>query len=227
MKKIILEKKHKKYFLLQRNNYLSNKQKKLRKLFGRYFFTNFFVNYFNSLKNINSKLNYDFRKEFEEIIKFLPQNVNYILDIGSGLGIIDIYFNNYFINNPFFVLIDKNRIEKKVKYGFEIEGQAYNNINITKNFLIRNGIEEKQLTLIDAEKEYEINQNFDLIISLLSMGYHYPLDQYKSIFKNNTNKNTVFIFDIADEYNDMKKIESSKELRHNYIRVCCTNYNKK
>ena len=187
MKNIILYKEHKKFFLLQRNNYLTNTQKKIRKIFGRYLFTNYFVNYFNSLSKINRKLNKEFSKEFNELIEFLPIKVNHILDIGSGLGVMDVYLNNFYKNKPNFVLIDKDRIEKKVKYGFEEKGQAYNKIEISQNFLIKNGIEKKKLFFVDADKKYELKQNFDLVISLLSMGYHYPINQYFNVF--NISKN--------------------------------------
>ena len=51
MKDILLKNKHKKYFLLQSNEIFSDKQKKIRKIFGRYLFTNIFVSYFNPIKN--------------------------------------------------------------------------------------------------------------------------------------------------------------------------------
>ena len=40
---IKLKNKHKKYFFLQRNSYLSKSQQKIRNIFGKYLFTNFFV----------------------------------------------------------------------------------------------------------------------------------------------------------------------------------------
>ena len=93
MKDILLKNKHKKYFLLQRNEFFSDKQKKIRKIFGRYLFTNIFVSYFNPIKNLNIKLNQEFKKEFDEIINYLPQKSQNILDIGSGLGIINIFLS--------------------------------------------------------------------------------------------------------------------------------------
>ena len=236
MKNIFLNKSHKKYFLLQRNNYLSKTQKKIRRIFGRYLFTNFFVNYFNSISEINHKLNKDFSQEFEELLEYLPPKANFILDIGAGLGIIDIYLNDYYTNNVNFTLIDKDKIEKKVKYGFDESGQAYNSINLTKSFLIQNGISQSQSQIINADKQYKITQKFDLIISLLSMGYHYPISQYINICQDNTHDKTVFIFDIANEYNDFDEINNmfekvevikkSFEIRHNYQRICCTGYKK-
>ncbi len=108
MNTIILKNKHKKYFLFQRNEYLSKLQKKIRKTLGRYLFTNFFINYFNPIDQINKKLNHDFKIEFKELSKFLPSQLKEVLDIGSGLGIINIYINDIFKNNVAYTLIDKN-----------------------------------------------------------------------------------------------------------------------
>ena len=231
MQTINLKNKHKRYFLLQRNSFLSKFQKKIRKIFGRYLFTNFFIFFFNSIFKINKRLNNEFDIEFNQLKKFLPRNVNYILDIGSGLGIIDIYLNNHFNNVPKFTLIDKTHLEKKVSYGFDNRGQFYNNFDLTLDFLKENGINGERINLIDVDLKESICNNYDLVISLLSMGYHYPVDQYLEILKKNTNKNTIFIFDIADEYNNFNDISQlfeevniiykSQEIRHNYVRILC------
>lgn len=231
MWKIKIKFKHKRYFLLQRNNYLSSFQKKIRRLFGRYLFTNFFIFFFNSISRINSKLDKESKIEFNELINFLPKKINNVVDIGSGLGIINIFLERHFTNNINFILIDKNRIEKKVSYGFCSDGEFYNNFNLTADFLKNHGIDMNKIKLIDADKKNIINDKFDLVISLLSMGYHYPINQYLSFLKKNTHKNTVFIFDVAFENKEINKlsqlfkiveiVKQSKEVRHNYIRVCC------
>ena len=205
MKDILLKNKHKKYFLLQRNEFFSDKQKKIRKIFGRYLFTNIFVSYFNPIKNLNLKLNQEFKKEFDEIINYLPQKNQNILDIGSGLGIINIFLNNFY-EDAYFTLIDKNYVEKKVSYGFDEIGQFYNDFNITFDFLKINGIKEEHLDLVNVDSIKKINKKFDLVISLLSLGYHYPLQQYIEFLKKNSHKKTVFIFDLAEQYNDFNII---------------------
>ena len=90
--------------------------------------------------------------------------------------------------------------------------------------------------MISVENKSKINIKFDLVISLLSLGYHYPLNEYLKTFQNNTHKNTYFIFDIANEYNNfievknffnsVKVIKKSSEIRHNYLRICCVGFKK-
>ena len=231
MEKIKIKFKHKRYFLLQRNKYLSPFQKKIRRLFGRFLFTNFFIFFFNSTSRINSKLDMESKIEFNELINFLPSKINNVVDIGAGLGIINIFLEKHFTNNINFTLIDKNRIEKKVSYGFCPDGEFYNNFSLTADFLKNHGIDMNKIKLIDADDKNIINNKFDLVISLLSMGYHYPINQYLSFLKKNTHKNTIFIFDVAFEneeiniisqlFKNVETVKKSKEVRHNYIRVCC------
>ena len=114
---IKLNSKSKKLLLLQRNELLTKTQNLIRKKFGRFLFTNFFINYFQNqdLEKITEEL---FLKEFNTFKNFLPNSVNTIMDIGCGLGIINIYLNKFFEKKPIFFLLDKNRIDRKIKYGF-------------------------------------------------------------------------------------------------------------
>ena len=114
---IKLNKKSKKLLLLQRNELLTKKQVWLRKNLGRLLFTNIFINCFQN-KNIEKKTEILFLKEIETFKNYLPSFVQNIMDVGCGLGIINLHLNNIYLNKPSFFLLDKNRIDKKIKYGF-------------------------------------------------------------------------------------------------------------
>ena len=103
----------KKLLLLQRNELLSKNQYWLRKRFGRLIFTNFFVNYFQ-VEDIEKRTEELFQKEVELIKNHLPKKVENIMDIGCGLGIINIFLNKIYNNQPNFFLLDKNKIDKVV-----------------------------------------------------------------------------------------------------------------
>ena len=220
----------KKLLLLQRNEFLSPQQIKLRKLFGRSLFTNFFINYFQD-NNLEQIVFYKIKEEFETLKKYLPRNVKNIMDIGCGIGLMDIFLNDYFIDCQKFYLLDKNNIDSKIVYGFSDDYESYSITNVTKNFLINNNIQEHKLNLIDVDKNFSIKPNsIDLCISLVSMGYHYPFSQYLDTIKKVSNNNTVFIFDIATEYQDISylkeifsdiKIIEENELKHPRTRVAC------
>ena len=222
----------KKLLLLQRNEFLSSTQVKIRKLFGRALFTKFLI-YFFQEKNLNKKVHDQIQKEFESIKDYLPRDIKNIMDIGCGIGLIDIFFNKFYHGTTNFYLLDKNYIDNKIVYGFSEDYESYNISTITKNFLINNNIENNKLNLIDVEGKYYIEPNsIDLCVSLVSMGYHYPLSIYLELLKNACHEKTVFIFDIATEYQSVEelrkifknvKIIENIEIKHPRVRVVCSN----
>ena len=204
---IYLNKISRKLILLQRNELLSNKQKYLRKRFGRYIFTNFLIHYFqkNNLEILTEEL---FREEFKTFEKYLPQNVENIMDIGCGLGILCIYINQKYQNNPNFYLLDKNTVDTKIKYGFSKDYESYNDLNETRNILLKNGLSKEQIYIKNVDQEITIDNKINLVISLKSMGYHYPIENYINLIKKTCSTETAFIFDVFEEkYNlrDVKK----------------------
>ena len=194
---IHLNKKSSKLLLLQRNELLSDKQKYLRKRFGRYIFTNIFVNYFQ-IKDLNQRAEDLFKKEFQTFENFLPKNVNSILDIGCGLGIVNIFLNQKYKNDLKFFMLDKDKIDSSIKYGFSENYESYNDLSETENLLYANGFDKEQLYIKNVDKKIDINLKLDLIISLKSMCYHYPLENYLYLLKKICSKNTEFILDVTD-----------------------------
>ena len=229
---IKLNPKSKKLLLLQRNELLTARQNWLRKTFGRLIFTNFFVNYFQvqNFEKITEEL---FYKEFITFKNYLPNSPENIMDIGCGLGIINIYLNEFFEKKPVFFLLDKNRVDRKIKYGFSSNYESYNDLNETKNILLNNNIDTNRINLFDVEKQFLITKKMDLVISLKSMGYHYPINTYIELLRNCCTKNTVFIFDIGDNQYDenyLKKIFDDvkiiyEEKTNNVLRrLCCKKF---
>ena len=186
---------------MQRNELLTKTQNWLRKNFGRLIFTNFFVNYFQ-VQNFEKITEDLFYKEFETFKNYIPNSAENIMDIGCGLGIINIYLNEFFEKKPVFFLLDKNRVDRKIKYGFSSNYESYNDLNETKNILLNNNIDTNCINLFDVEKQFLITKKMDLVISLKSMGYHYPINTYKELLRNCCTQDTVFIFDIGDNQYD-------------------------
>ena len=222
----------KKLLLLQRNELLSKNQYWLRKRFGRLIFTNFFVNYFQ-VEDIEKRTEELFQKEIESIKNYLPKKAEYIMDIGCGLGIINIFLNKIYNNQPNFFLLDKNRIDKVIKYGFSSDYESYNDLKETRNLLINNDIRPSSINTFDVEKDFKIDAKIDLVISLKSMGYHYPMDQYLRLFQTCCDENTSFIFDVSDGYYNeslfKKHFESlviiyEEKSIHSLKRLLCTKF---
>tara|TARA_Y100000996_G_C22430103_1_gene605293 strand:- start:47 stop:745 length:699 start_codon:yes stop_codon:yes gene_type:complete len=226
-----LNKKSKKLLLLQRNELLSNNQVRLRKRFGRLIFTNLIINYFQ-IKDIESATEKLFQKEIKTFEDYLPNRVNNILDVGCGLGILNIYLNRIFKVKPCFYLLDKNYIDKKIKYGFSDAYEAYNELKETEKILLDNGLNKENINLFNVDDKIEINAKIDLVISLKSMGYHYPFEKYLELFKKCCSFETVFIFDVGGEtfdenlfkkyFENIKVIYEEKSI-HSLKRLYCKN----
>ena len=202
-----LTKFEKKLILLQRNELLSDKQNFYRKKFGRFFFTNIFI-HINQRKNLNNLSFELFQKEYKVLKKYLPNNISNILDIGCGLGIINILLQKHYNTNIKYFLIDKNRVDLKIKYGFDENYESYNDLQETKTILSNNDIKKENIFIIDADKKINIDYTIDLVISLKSMGYHYPYEKYLPLLEKVTSNDCTFVFDLASErYKDFDTIK--------------------
>ena len=224
--------KSKKLLLLQRNELLSRKQIFLRRRFGRYIFTNFLINFFQikNIEKISSKL---FQDEIDIIKSFLPNKAENIMDIGCGLGIINIFLNRIYLNKASFYLLDKNHIDNKIKYGFSSDYESYNDLNETKKILLKNNIKDNKINTFNVDQYIKIKKKMNLVISLKSMGYHYPFENYISLFKDCCSRNTTFIFDISSDryevnffkkyFNKIKVIHIEESI-HSLKRLCCKEF---
>ena len=197
----------KKLILLQRNELLSQRQAFYRKKFGRFLFTNLFI-HFNQKKNLEDLSFQLFNEEYNIIKNYLPKKINNIMDIGCGLGMINILLQRHYKNNIKYFLIDKDKVDLKIKYGFKENYESYNDLNETKKIINSNGIKNENIFMFNADKKIMIDSKIDLVISLKSMGYHYPYEKYLSLLKRVTNVNCIFIFDLASKkYEDLEIIK--------------------
>ena len=79
-------------------------------------------------------------------------------------------------------------------------GESYNNLDLTKDILSTNGIDKDRIKCVDIDQPFSLQDNYDIVISLVSMGYHYPVENYVNLLKKHTSDKTIFIFDIASEF---------------------------
>ena len=225
-----LNKKEARLIILQRIELLSNFLKSVRKFFGRYFFTNFISKYFLSTKNVGKVYFEDMYQEFASINSAIdPQNKN-LLSIGGGLGGLELVINKKF-NVKSFTFIERNYVSKKVKYGWDNKNnEAYNDIGIQKNFLIKNGMESSRFTIFDYDNDQLPKDKFDIIISLFSLDYHYDFQIYLDYLKIITHTHSKIIFDtIRPDYfkNIFKEVvilkDRSKAI-HGSKRIMCSDF---
>ena len=231
MNSFVLPKKATRLIVLQRIELAGNILKKIRKLFGRYFFSNFITKYFlNSVKIGNEyyKIMYD---EFLTIKKFISDDDNLFLSIGAGVGGLEAIINQNLPEKNYF-FIEKNYISKKVKYGWtgQSKSEAYNSLDIQKEFLLANKMNDQQINIIDFDGGNLPMKKFDIITSFFSLDYHYDFHLYSDYLKKVSKKNTKIIFDTIRSdffkkiFKNVEIIKSRSDTVHKSRRIMCSEF---
>tara|TARA_B100000963_G_scaffold45953_1_gene34345 strand:+ start:1104 stop:1799 length:696 start_codon:yes stop_codon:yes gene_type:complete len=226
--KFLLPKKAARIVVLQRIELASLFVKKLRKLFGRYIFSNFITKLFLDTEDIASKYYKTMSNEFLSIKKYINKNDNLLLSIGGGIGGLEVIINKNFKNKTFY-FIERNYISKKVKYGWGND-EAYNNFELQKSFLKINDMNEKDFYLVDFDNDKLPLIKFDIITSLFSLDYHYDFHLYIEYLKKVSKPNTKIIFDtIRAEYfeklfKNVEIINLNVDTVHRSKRIVCSNF---
>ena len=204
--------------LLQRIELASPFQKKIRKMFGRYLFSNFISKHLIDSKKISKNYTSLMLNEVSTLKKFLRENQD-ILSIGGGIGGLETLIMKEFQSSNI-TFIEKNYISKKIKYGWDDENsEGYNNLSLMKDLFFDNNIPNSSFKLIDFNRDIFPKKNFDLVISLYSLDYHYDFNIYSDYLKKNTNKNSIIIFDTI-RYQYFEKIfEEIEIIKENYSSV--------
>ena len=216
--------------VLQRIELCSNFLKKIRKLFGRAFFSNFITKFFLNSDTIKKSYYNRMFEEFKTFEKYIDHNDKNILSIGGGMGGLEIILNNNCEVN-FFDFIERNFVSKKVVYGWSNNNsEAYNNLNLQTEFLVKNGLPKEKFKVFDFDKDTLPSKKFDVVISLYSLDYHYDFNQYAKYLKENTHKESKIIFDTVrpdffkSVFKDVVILNETTKRVHSSKRLLCRNF---
>lgn len=120
----------------------------------------------------------EYRKElsedFAQIEPHLPEKVDSIIDVGCGMAGIDVYLKRKYPQAKLTLLDGDGNLTNG--YGYKAVSEPYNSRAATEEFLKANGVSVDRWLDIGTEEVLKA----DLIISLLSWGFHYPLSAYKA-----------------------------------------------
>ena len=212
--------------LLQRIELANPLLLKLRKIFGRYFFSKIFSKYLINTKEISKNYTKLIEKELLNISSYLKQDQK-ILSIGSGLGGLEIAIMKKF-NKTSLTLIEKDYVSDKIKYGWDNENkEGYNDLSLLEDLIIMNNISKDKFNIINFEEGNFPTKKYDLVISFYSLDYHYDFNIYLDYLKKSTDENTLIIFDtIRYEYfngvfNYVKIIKEDESTVHKSKRIVC------
>ena len=116
------------------------------------------------------------------LIQFLPgQSYKRIVSIGPGNGLVELLL---YRRIPFssLLLIDIESSDVH-KHGFAQHGSGYASLEGTRQFLIDNGVPAEVIQTCNPKQQALPAFEFDLLLSLLSMGFHYPCDDYATFIR--------------------------------------------
>ena len=231
MNNFILTRQAARLAVLQRIELAGNFLIRVRKLFGRYIFSNLITRFFLNTNEIGKKYYEVMSNEFLILENFIKESDKLFLSIGGGIGGLELIINQKYGKKKFF-FIERNYVSKKIKYGWggKINSEAYNNLDIQKKFLIMNQMKNDQINIFDYDNGKLPEIKFDVVISLLSLDYHYDFDLYKDYLKKVSSNNTKIIFDTirADYFEKIfKKVEIIKtdvDTVHKSKRIVCSEF---
>lgn len=140
--------------------------------------------------------NVSLKQDFENILPFLPEKCNSILDIGGGMGGIDILLHRHF-GNPLISILDGENDPPKV----ELHSQTFNSFIVSSIFLAINGVSNFFPISVNSVNSIKTPEphSYDLILSLKSWCFHYEPEAYLDFVKKYSHKGTVIILDVRTD----------------------------
>lgn len=119
-------------------------------------------------------------------------SIKKLTSVGPGLCLIELMIWQRYRCEMY--LID---IEHTVdhQHGFHEMGSGYSNNSAARHFLESNGVPPDQIRFCNPTKEPLDQSQVDLIISILSMGFHYPVRDYVPYISNALRMNGTLAFD--------------------------------
>ena len=212
MENLRLNRKMAQLVLLQRIELANPLLLKLRKIFGRYFFSKIFSKYLINTKEISKNYTKLIEKELLNISSYLKQDQKIMKKF----------------NKTSLTLIEKDYVSDKIKYGWDNENkEGYNDLSLLEDLIIMNNISKDQFKIINYEEGNFPTKKYDLVISFYSLDYHYDFNIYLDYLKKSTDENTLIIFDtIRYEYfngvfNYVKIIKEDESTVHKSKRIVC------
>jgi hypothetical protein len=145
------------------------------------------------------------------ILEEFPKKNLTILDIGVGIGGYHKKWIREYSKNATLYLMDNSEFNiKALSYGHGSSDRYYNSLFLTRQFLNNFDNSNVKVETIEIKKEYpgKIPDHLDLIVSFISWGFHYSLEDYWSTITERMSLiSSIILIDVrkhSQSYNFLK-----------------------
>jgi hypothetical protein len=150
--------------------------------------------------------------EWPDIAPFLPRGGGAeICDIGCGHAFIDLVAAQHH-SQANITLIDIEQTNAR-HHGFAANGAGYASLNSARRFLTTNGVSAERIQTCNPKMNDLPTGPFDLMISLLSAGFHYPVSEYVDFALRTLKSGGAFIFDMRRGSGQQAAVGSFSDIR--------------
>lgn len=140
----------------------------------------------------------DLRRQFESFVEYLPAECNRLLDVGSGLGGIDVLIRRHYeskgAGQPYVWLLDGEQ-DRPV---MNLHRETFNDMRVAKDFQVVNGLDPRRFGYW-TPRTFQPGPvtPYDLVVSFGSWCFHYPPDVYLAPLVNSgIHPGTVLVLDV-------------------------------
>lgn len=102
-------------------------------------------------------------------------------------------------SEPALHLFDYTRTDNSIHYGMAENASSYNSLTVSKRLLCDNGIESRRIFVHDADCGLPRLQHVSVVLSLLSWGFHYPIELYLQTVTKMIEPDGCLIIDIRHD----------------------------
>lgn len=130
-------------------------------------------------KNPVAEYAQELQRTYLGMVPHLPEHADSILDIGCGMAGIDVFLSRRF-HDAEIHLLDKDGVSESINAGFNAKAEDfahYHDFGGAKILLAANRVPNR-IVCHDMLREPFPEQEFDVVVSLLSWGFHYPIETY-------------------------------------------------
>jgi hypothetical protein len=122
-------------------------------------------------------------------------------------------YRHYSEASPAVALLDRDGVSDEVYYGYAPDAAHYASLELSRRFLTDNGVPSDAVTTFDSDADgYPLDRQFDLVVSVVSWGFHYPLETYLADVDRTLSDGGILVVDVREGTNAEQKLRAIGEV---------------